>query len=320
MRALRLKPQLLKICIIGSGVVGQATGKALIYKGFNVSFIDVNKEKVETLRKDGFHAYLPEDLVNGNFDFDISFITVSTPTIGKKLEYSYLKKAAQFLGEKIQLLNKYHLVVIKSTVPPGTTRNMLKPIIEKASGKLAGRDFGLCMNPEYLREVSSLEDTINAWFIVVGSFDERSRRILESVYNGFDCPKEFTTLEEAEAEKYVHNLFNAVKITYFNEMRQVLRTLGVDAERVFPLVVKSCEGLWNPKYGTKNMGPFSGMCLPKDTQAFLSYAMEKNIKMPLLDMTIKVNDTIPPVTLAVPKVIPHPRNGHRPHAYVRHVH
>jgi len=281
-----------KICIVGSGVVGQATGKGLALKGLDVTFIDTDPQKVEYLRSGGYKAFLPSQLVDGQFNFDISFLTVPTPNVKGRIDLSFLESASQNLGNWLRTLNKYHLVVVKSTVPPGTTRNLVIKTIEKHSGKLTGRDFGVCMNPEYLREKSSLEDSLNPWLIVIGMLDEKSGEILAEVYKDFRCPLSFTSLEEAEIQKYVHNLFNALKITFYNEVRQVCNELGLDADVVFPLVAISCEGMWNPGYGIKDFGPFDGMCLPKDTQAFLSWARDHKFKMPLLKTAIKINNTL----------------------------
>lgn len=281
-----------RICIIGSGTVGQATGKGLLLKGFNVTFIDTDTQKVESLRSGGYKAFLPSQIVDGQFNFDVSFLTVPTPNKEDRIDLSFLTSASRSLGIWLQTQSKYHLVVVKSTVPPGTTRSLVIKNIEKYSGKLSGRDFGACMNPEYLREKSALEDSLSPWLIVIGMLDEKSGEILAEVYRDFECPLSFNTLEEAEVQKYVHNLFNALKITFYNEMRQVCLKQGLDAEKVFPLVAVSCEGMWNPYYGIKDFGPFDGMCLPKDTQAFLSWAYDHKVKMPLLKTAIKINNEL----------------------------
>ncbi len=279
----------IKLSIIGSGIVGQATGKGFIEKGFDVTFIDVNPSIIEKLNSQGCRAYLASDRENIPYT-DISIFTVPTPTIGDEIELKFLKAAAKDLGKRIGKMKRDHLGVVRSTVGPGSTEIMLK-ILEKYSGKKAGKDFGVCMNPEYLREVSALEDFANPWIVVIGEFDKRSGDLLEKVYKRFKAPIHRVSLKEAEMQKYVHNLYNAYKITFFNEMRRIAQALKIDAENMFEMTVKSCEGIWNHSYGTRNFGPFSGSCLPKDTQAFLAWAQKKGYEADLLETTIEVNKT-----------------------------
>lgn len=288
----------LSLAIIGSGVVGQATGKGFIEKGFDVSFIDVNPSIVENLSQQGYSAYLTSDISNIPTS-DISIFTVSTPTINGEINLKFLKAAAKDLGKRLSKIKKYHLAVVRSTVVPGTTEGVVLKLLEKYSGKKVGKDFGLCMNPEYLREAQAASDFANPWIVVIGEYDKRSGDLLERVYQQvvesgnkkFDCPIYRVPIKEAEMQKYVHNLFNACKITFFNEMRRVAKAIKVDSERMIGLVVKSCEGIWNPKYGTKDLGPFAGSCLPKDTEAFLYFAQRKGLNVDLLETTIEVNKT-----------------------------
>jgi len=283
------------ICIIGPGIVGGATGKVLASKGFDVSFLGGNISKIEKLRKEGYSAYERGDLFSNGYgyDFDISFLTVPTPTRNGKTDLSAMQQASIDLGKRLKKTKKYHLVVVKSTVPPGTTEKIVIKTIEKYSGKKIGRDFGACMNPEYLREATALQDTLNPWIILIGEYDKKSGDLLASVYEGkFDCPIFRCELHEAEMQKYVHNLFNATKISYFNEMRQVADSIGADADKIFKYAAISCEGMWNPKYGIRNLGPFSGSCLPKDTQAFLHWSKTLGVDIPLLRTVISVNNKL----------------------------
>jgi UDPglucose 6-dehydrogenase len=283
----------LKICIIGPGVVGQATGKAFIKYGFDTSFLGGNEEKRKKLQKEGYKVFSISELFNGNYNFDVSFLTVPTPTVNKRINLDYIKKAAIDLGKRLKLSKKdYHLVVVKSTVPPGTTRNIVGKLVEKYSGRRLGKNLGLSMNPEYLREKTALEDAIKPWVILIGEYDKKSGDILENIYKVFKVPIYRCSLEEAEYQKYVHNLFNANKITFFNEMRQVGKKFNFNTDKIFEITCLSCEGLWNAKYGIYDYGPFSGSCLPKDTQAFLNWAKNKKIKLPLLKKVIELNNQL----------------------------
>lgn len=281
-----------RICIIGPGITGQATGKAFLSKGFAVTFIGVDPKNIDSLRKEGYRAYLDTELVNGYYNFDVIFLTVPTPTINGRIDLTPLNIASINLGKHLAHTNRYRLVVVKSTVLPGTTENLVIKNIEKYSGKQAGHDFGVCMNPEYLREKTALEDSLKPWLILIGEYDKKSGDVLSTLYEGFDGPIYRVSLIEAEMQKYVHNLFNAAKITFFNEMRQIGKQLGINVEKVFKLTTLSAEGLWNPKYGVQDKGPFSGSCLPKDAQAFLDWANRNGFEANLLKTVLEVNNNL----------------------------
>lgn len=279
------------LCIIGSGVVGKAMGRGFEEKGYKVTYVDTKEDIVARLRALGKSAYTPEGLRNSGMKHDVYFLTVSTPTEDGKINLSYLESATKNLGALLSTPDEYCVIVVKSTVPPGTTETLVINNIEAISGKRVGIDFGVCMSPEYLREASAEQDFTEPWIIVIGEYDQRSGDALQNVYNAFNSPIFRTTLQEAEMQKYVHNLFNATKITFFNEMRGVCERLGLDADTIFPLVAKSAEGMWNPNYGIRNLGSYSGSCLPKDTQAFLKWTKDKDFEAVLLEAVIKVNNT-----------------------------
>lgn len=289
-----------RIDIVGSGVVGQATGRGFLSHGHDVTFFDIRADLVDHLRQQGLTAYLTTDVPTDQLRGDISILSLPTPTEADTINLNALAAAAQWVGQRLAKDNDYHVVVVRSTVVPGTTEELVMSTLERQSGKKVGRDFGLCMNPEYLREKTSDHDFLHPWLTVIGQYDSRSGDLLAEAYNGFSCPLYRITIREAEMQKYVHNLFNAVKITFFNEMRQIAQQAGVRAEDIFPLVAKSAEGMWRPEYGIQDKGPFDGMCLPKDTQAFLSWARARGWDMPLLATAIAVNESLPVQVHAVP--------------------
>lgn len=282
-----------KLAVIGSGVVGQATGKGFIAKGHEVIFCDINPEVLAQLESQGYKV-CPPNLLERESGIKAFFLPVSTPTIDGKIELNFLKSAIANLGNGVlKKHSDYCVVVIRSTVPPGTIEGYLIPLLEKYSGKKAGKDFGVCMNPEYLRENSNEEDFKNPWIVVIGEFDEQSGKKLEEIYIPVNCPIIHTLIKEAETQKYVHNLFNACKISFFNEMRMICDTVGVNADIVFKLVSMSAEASWNPQYGIRDFGPFGGTCLPKDTTAFFTWAEEElGEHTPLLRAVIRVNENI----------------------------
>lgn len=285
---------MIKINVIGSGVVGYATGKGFINRKFNVTFVDVNPERIEQIKAEGFNAIHIKDFRNIKYkktDEVVNFLAVPTPTVDKKVDLQYLESAVTELAEVVKNNEAYQVIVTRSTLPPGTTMKLAK-IVEDLSGEKIGEGFGLCMNPEYLRAYKAVEDFDNPWIVVVGAYDDRSYEILQKVYKNFTPEVHRLTIEEAEFQKYVHNLLNAAKISFFNEMREIGKALKLDTEKVFDLVTKSAEALWNPKYGTKDMGPFGGVCLPKDTQGFLTWAEEQGYDPVHLRATIEVNNRL----------------------------
>lgn len=281
-----------RIGIIGAGMVGQATGKGLVRFGHEVVFADINPAVIETLRAEGYTAVMPRQLHLEKTD--VSMLCVWTPTIGRSVDLDSLHEACTVLADAMQDSDSYHLVVVRSTVPPGTIRDLLTPCMEGASHRVAGRDFGVCHNPEFLREASALEDYLKPWVTVLGTDDVRSHDILSSILKPIADKSGAALIETdvrtAEMMKYTNNLFNATKISFSNEIWSVCRALGIDGNRVLSFAAKSAEGSWNPKYGIRGGTPFGGSCLPKDTRAFLTFAEENKLDMPLLEAVVSVNE------------------------------
>ncbi len=275
------------IAVIGSGFVGQATGKGLARHHNKVTFVDVLPAKISSLKAQGYQAYLAHDY--NQITTDLTMFCVPTPTKGKMIQLDYLEQAVEEFARRLKHHNKYHLAIIRSTVSPTTTRQIVLPLIEKISGKKAGADFGLAMQPEYLREATAEQDFARPWFVLIGQLDKKSGDILERIYSKFDAPIERVGLEEAEFQKYVHNVYNAVKIAFFNEMRVVAKNEGWNAEAIFQATAESSEGIWNPLYGLKDYGPFDGSCLPKDARALLEWGDQRGYKLEILRSVISEN-------------------------------
>jgi len=277
------------IFIVGSGLVGQATGKGLAAKGFDVTFIDIDPAVVSRLRREGYRAFEVYELPKP--DADVLMVSVPTYPLNRAENgLDFIKAASTSIGSWLSRITKYCLVAVRSTVLPGTTEEVIIPSLESSSGKSAGRDFGICVNPDYLREHCAEEDFLNPWSVVIGELDKNSGDLLQEVYYWVSCPIYRMPVKEAEVQKFVHNLFNATKISFFNEMRLVCQQIGLDCERIFPLVAQSAEAIWNPLYGTRDLGPFGGSCLPKDVVAFLSWTEEQDIETPLVQAVLKVNE------------------------------
>jgi UDPglucose 6-dehydrogenase len=274
-------------------VVGTATGTGLEAKGHDVVFCDVSPDRLAVLRKRGLSAITADALLEE--DRDVYLISVPSPTVDGEVDVSWVAAAASAVGRALARRETWSLVVVRSTVPPGTTEGVVRPILERESGRAAGDGFGLCMNPEFLRELSAEQDFMDPRVIVIGALDERSDSALRGLYAGWpDVPVVSMSLRGAEITKYTSNLFNATKISFFNEMEQICRALDVDARTVFAAVVRGAEGLWNPAYGTRGFFPYGGACLPKDTVGFLGFAREQGLadQMLLLEATIETNERL----------------------------
>lgn len=277
----------MKVAIVGSGFVGEATGKGLAKHNNHVVFLDISEKRVTTLRESGLEAYQPNEYPK--ITTDVTMFCVPTPTQGKNIQLTYLQDAITEFATRLKDHKKYHVVVIRSTVPPLTTRNVVAPIIEKVSGKKIGKDFGLVMQPEYLREATANSDFSRPWFVLIGEYDKKSGDVVEKLYKPFNAPIERCAIEEAEIQKYVHNVYNAVKIAFFNEMRIAINAKGWNADKVFLATAESCEGLWNAMYGLKDYGPFDGSCLPKDTRALLEWGENHGFNFGILRSVIEEN-------------------------------
>lgn len=277
-----------RLMIVGAGAVGSATGKGFIKHGNAVTFVDVDELTVSRLSEEGYTAVFPPDVELGGVD--AVFVSVSAPTEPYGIDLSYLEQACKSLGMALAECQTQPVIVFRCTIPPGTTRELLIPLLEAASGKAAGVDFGVCYNPEYLRAYCAERDFLHPRIVTIGrdtaaEFTER----VAGIYADFGAPVYHCTYEEAEFQKYVHNLFNAAKISFFNEMRSVAEALDLDPRRPFQCTALSAQGMWDSLYGCHDAGPYGGTCLPKDVGAWLSFTAEKGLPATLLGAVREVN-------------------------------
>jgi len=278
----------LKIAVIGAGTVGKASGIGLESKGHNVTFADNNSARLDELESSGHKV---DSSVPDVTKFsDIVMVSVQTPTVSGHTDLQALLCVCREIGLGLADSPGYKLVVVRSTVPPRTTRTQVIPVLEAVSLKRAGRDFGVCFNPEFLREDSALEDFLFPERIVVGQLDQHSGTMLESLYDSFQKPVVRCTLEEAELAKYVANAFLATKISYFNEVHELCQALGVSSEIVSSIA--ALDGRIG-RYGTTGGRPFKGKCLPKDVEAFLTFARDLDLRLDVLRAAVLVNHKQP---------------------------
>ena len=297
----------MNISIVGAGYVGVVTGIGFAELGNNVVFVDVDRDKIRCInagkppifeqqleglmRKNKEKYYATEDYLEAISNSQITILCVGTPpNPDGSINLDYIKSASEKLGKALKRKDGFHIVVVKSTVIPGTTENVIKPILEKTSGKKAFIEFGLAVNPEFLREGSAVKDFFNPDRIVIGIKDSISRNIINKLYSYFSCPKLFVDLKTAEMIKYASNAFLATKISFANEIGNICKKLGIDAYRVFEGV--GLDHRINPSFFRAGIG-FGGSCFPKDVKALITKAEELGENPKILKAVIEVNEMQP---------------------------
>jgi UDPglucose 6-dehydrogenase/GDP-mannose 6-dehydrogenase len=320
----------MKISIIGSGYVGLVTGVCLAEKGHSIICVDSDKEKVthinqgvppiyeqglEELLKKNIHTNLRaiEDLHKAVIDTDVSLITVGTPFDGEKIDLNQIKEVSRQIGEALSDKNSYHLVIVKSTVVPGTTDDVVVPILEKAARKKAGPDFGVGMNPEFLREGVAVEDFMTPDRIVLGAIDKKSQDRMEKIYQSFDnVDKVRTNNRTAEMIKYTANSLLATMISFSNEIANLSAAIGdIDVTEVMQGVHLDKRLSPISENGERVVPPiieflkagcgFGGSCFPKDVKALIAHGNRVGKPMKLLDAVIEINQKQPDEIVALIK-------------------
>ena len=303
----------MKITVLGSGYVGLVTGVCFADKGHEVFSVDVDSRKVKAINggespiyEPGLEDLLKKNIKSGNIkaflakDFyskgivtGVSFICVPTPSNEDgSINLNFIKSASRDLGKYIKNLNQYHVVVVKSTVVSGTADSVVLPSLKDYSKKKVGEDFGLCMNPEFLREGSAIEDFLNPDKIVLGSIDERSGDVLEKVYEPWktQIPRIRTNLRTAEMIKYAQNAFLATKISFINEIANICQKCGVDAKDVSYAI--GLDPRISPHFLRFGVG-YGGSCFPKDVKALISASEKVGHTPTLLKSVVEVNEKQP---------------------------
>ena len=308
----------MKISIIGMGYVGLITGLGFCNYGHKVICLEKNKKKINDLNNNKDIIYEPglkkilKKHLNKNFfasqDFkkiilntDVTFIAVGTPFENGKFSTRYLESAAKEIGLSIKNKKKYHVIVIKSTILPGTTDTIIKKQIEKYSGKKAGKNFGLSMNPEFLREGEAINDFINSDRIVIGHDNLKTQSIVKKIYKKFkNVPIITTNNKTAELIKYTSNSLLANLISFSNEISNIADKIGgINFDEVLSgvkldrrITTKINNKLITPgivSYLEPGCG-FGGSCFPKDVKALSFLASKLNLNNYILKSIIKTNE------------------------------
>lgn len=312
----------MKVSVVGTGYVGLVTGVCLAEKGHQVICVDVDTKKVdqinqaippiyergldELLKKNiGVNLHATTNLHKSVIETEISLIAVGTPFDGSEIDLTYIKEVSYQIGKSLKEKNSYHLVVVKSTVVPGTTDGVVLPLLEEASGKRAGVDFGVGMNPEFLREGEAVKDFLFPDRIVLGGNDAKSIEVLENLYSIFDgVDKLKTNSKTAEMIKYTSNALLATMISFSNEIGNLCAAIGgtdvVDVMRGVHLDKRLSPILDNgeritPAFTTYLQAGcgFGGSCFPKDVNALNAYGKKLGKPMLLLEAVMKINEQQP---------------------------
>ncbi len=268
----------MKIAVIGSGIAGQAVGTALSKHDNSIIFVDVIKAALQPLQTKGYTTELADTYTKINTDITMFCVPASQ-----------LEKAVRSFAARLKNHNKYHTIVICSSIVPNTSRKKILPLIESLSGKKAAIDFGIVVQPLYARSETINPDSARPWFILIGELDKKSGDTIARLYTKFDAPLERMSLEEAEFQKYVHNMFNATKISFFNELRVIAVKEGWNDTAIFEAVAESSEAIWNPLYGIHDKGGFSGTGIEADAETLVDWAQANQYGVGIIKAVLAAN-------------------------------
>ncbi len=297
----------LSISLFGLGYVGSVSAACFAHRGHRVIGVDVSPAKVEMLasgRSPIVEARMNELVAEGHaagrlaattdaakavHDSEISFVCVGTPSLRSgKLDLSHIEKVAGEIGDALHDKKGRHVVVLRSTVLPGTTEATLIPILEKRSGRRHGEDFMVCYNPEFMREGTAVADFLLPPYTILGALDARHLAPLAELYKDLAGPTFETSIPVAEMVKYVSNTFHAVKVGFANEIGTLCKHLGVDTQKVVEIFISDHKLNISPAYLFPGFA-FGGSCLPKDLRAITYRAKELDLSLPLLEALTSSN-------------------------------
>lgn len=298
----------MRIAIFGLGYVGCVSAACLAQAGHRVIGVDINPLKVEMMKagqspiiekdvgdlvRDSVQAgrlratTSPEEAVEAA---DASLVCVGTPSRDNgSLDLRYVKNVSRQIGQALARKDGYHVVAVRSTVLPGTIETQVVPLLEETSGREAGVDFGVCSNPEFLREGSAVHDFRNPPFTLIGEWDERSGKQIAQLYESIDAPMMRTDIKTAEMVKYVGNAFHALKISFANEIGNLCKKMGVDSYRVMDIFCLDTKLNISTAYLQPGYA-FGGSCLPKDLRALLYKAKREDVEAPVLQAILRSNE------------------------------
>lgn len=295
------------ISIFGLGYVGSVSAACLADSGYTVIGVDVSRTKVEMI-EEGISPIVEEglgdllrkgvsegricatmDVAQAVHHSDLSFICVGTPSNPNgSLNLDYVERVSEQIGAALATKPGYHVVVVRSTMLPGSTEQVVIPILERASGKTPGQDFGVCFNPEFLREGSSIKDFYAPPFTVIGTDDEQVAALVSQLYAAINASVIVVPFKVAEMVKYVSNAFHALKVSFANEIGNLCKHQQIDSHQVMDLFCRDTK-LNLSSYYLKPGFAFGGSCLPKDLRAILYCCHHFDIYPPVLESILLSN-------------------------------
>jgi len=298
----------MKLSILGLGYVGTVTSACFARDGHEVVGVDINPQKV-TLLNDGKSPIIEDeigDMVMENvrsgrlrattdvndavMNTELSLICVGTPSNGNgSLSLYSVISACRSLAQVLRHKKEYHLIVLRSTVLPGTVNRVLIPLLEQESGKKLCNGFGLCFNPEFLREGTSVKDFYAPPFTIIGARERATTERAQELYKDISAPVYLTNIETAEIVKYASNAYHALKIAFANEIGTYCKTLGIDSHQVMDIFSTDTKLNISTAY-LKPGFAFGGSCLPKDLRAILYEAKIHDIQLPVLQAILPSNE------------------------------
>ncbi len=297
----------MRVSVFGLGYVGAVSCGCFARDGIEVIGVDVSPGKVALINEgrspvveEGLGEIIAEGVKAGRLratanvdeavlETDVSVVSVGTPSRPNGgIGLAAMQRVCEQIGHVLASKTARHVVVIRSTVLPGTVAGVVIPTIEVASGKRHVHDFGVCFNPEFLREGTSVQDHYHPPYTLIGHGNARDARMVASLYEKVQAEILYTSLETAEMVKYVCNAFHAVKITFANEMGILAQTLGVDSHQVMELLCRDTKLNISSRYLRPGFA-FGGSCLPKDLRALLYRAREADLELPLTKAILDSN-------------------------------
>ena len=297
----------MKLSVFGLGYVGCVSAACFADDGHDVIGVDVNSTKVEIINsgkspiiEDGINELIAKVVKSGRLvamtdssraihDSDVSLVCVGTPSNQNgSLHLRHVEQVCREIGAALKTKNARHVVVIRSTMLPGTVQSTVIPVLEEMSGKKAVTDFGICINPEFLREGSSLKDFYAPPFTLIGADDEATTTAVRGLYAKINAPVFVTSLKTAEMVKYVCNCFHALKVTFANEIGNICKALQIDSHEVMHVFCQDTKLNLSPYY-LKPGFAFGGSCLPKDLRAIKYKAKELDLEVPVLSAILQSN-------------------------------
>ncbi|GAA6180076.1 GDP-mannose 6-dehydrogenase [Shimia sp. NS0008-38b] len=289
-----------RISVVGLGYVGAVSTACLAKLGHEVVGVDVDAHKVKQIGNgcspiheadlsktlsegvDGGLISATQDLRAAVADTDVTFVSVGTPTAADGgCDYSYIEQASEAMAEGLRGKEGFHVFAMRCSIPPGTTMRVMAPILERISGKTVGRDFGVCFNPEFLREGVAIDDFHNPPKTVIGTTDFATAEIMRNIYAPVDAKPILTTIEVAETIKYVDNVWHATKVCFANEVGRLCKPLGVDSHAVMDVFTQDTKLNLSPYY-LKPGFAYGGSCLPKEVRAVKHVADTLGVDLPMI--------------------------------------